>query len=382
MVTLRRNRREGGFTFATQEIGYQGIRRGDLVIHAMDAFAGAIGVSDSDGKSTPVYAACTPIVDLNSWYYCHLLRYLAHSGYIETLAKGIRERSTEFRFAEFASLSLPVPPTTEQDAIVRFLEEKERDIERYIATKRRMIEVLEERRRTVITKLMTQGIHSDEDTCVREFPWSIRHPIRWEAKRAKQLCLAIIDCKNRTPQVVEGGEYMVIRTSNVRDGRMLLDDVTTTDRANYVQWTMRGPPKRGDVFFTREAPAGEACLVPEDCGRMCMGQRMMYFRPDPEKLDPEFLLYSIYAPVVQGYIQATSQGSTVAHLRLGQVYSLPLLWCPLAEQRQIAQQIREQTKAAEEAIAALKKEVSAMKEYRTRLIADAVTGQIDVRSLG
>jgi type I restriction enzyme S subunit len=59
-VTLRRNRREEGFTFALQEIGYQGVRKGDLVIHGMDGFAGAIGISDSDGKATPVYSVCIP----------------------------------------------------------------------------------------------------------------------------------------------------------------------------------------------------------------------------------------------------------------------------------------------------------------------------------
>jgi len=60
VVTLRKNRRVRGFTEAIYELGYQGIRRGDLVIHAMDAFAGAVGVSDSDGKGTPVYAVCQP----------------------------------------------------------------------------------------------------------------------------------------------------------------------------------------------------------------------------------------------------------------------------------------------------------------------------------
>src|SRR5690606_1232812 len=59
-VTLRKNRRTEGFTNALKEAGYQGVRRGDLVIHAMDAFAGAIGVSDSDGKCTPVYSCCVP----------------------------------------------------------------------------------------------------------------------------------------------------------------------------------------------------------------------------------------------------------------------------------------------------------------------------------
>jgi len=67
-VTLRRNRREDGFTNSILEIGYQGIRKGDLVIHVMDAFAGAIGVSDSDGKSTPVYSACVPLRDASPAY--------------------------------------------------------------------------------------------------------------------------------------------------------------------------------------------------------------------------------------------------------------------------------------------------------------------------
>src|SRR5437660_12579346 len=65
IVTFRKNRRLRGFTEALKEIGYQGVRVGDLVIHAMDAFAGAIGVSDSDGKGSPVYQVCQPRGDVN-----------------------------------------------------------------------------------------------------------------------------------------------------------------------------------------------------------------------------------------------------------------------------------------------------------------------------
>ena len=65
-VTLRKNRRTKGFTESLKEFGYQGIRKGDLVIHVMDAFAGAIGVSDSDGKGTPVYSVCQARVDSNN----------------------------------------------------------------------------------------------------------------------------------------------------------------------------------------------------------------------------------------------------------------------------------------------------------------------------
>lgn len=148
-VTLRTNRRTEGFTNAIQEHGYQGIRKGDLVIHAMDAFAGAIGVSDSDGKSTPVYAACVPRGEypVNSYYYAYLLRYMAHSGYIESLSKGIRERSTDFRFTEFREQLLPIPPKNEQDRIVDLLDKKTAEINAAIEKKKRLIELLQEQKR-------------------------------------------------------------------------------------------------------------------------------------------------------------------------------------------------------------------------------------------
>ena len=116
VVTLRKNRRVRGFTESLKEIGYQGVRRGDLVIHAMDAFAGAIGVSDSDGKGTPVYSVCSPRQSANTYYYAFCVREMARSEWILALAKGIRERSTDFRFNDFASQRVPLPPLPEQAA--------------------------------------------------------------------------------------------------------------------------------------------------------------------------------------------------------------------------------------------------------------------------
>src|SRR5690606_31492948 len=133
-VTLRKNRRTDGFTNALHEHGYQGIRKGDLVIHAMDAFAGAVGVSDADGKSSPVYSACTPKAakSVSSYYFAYFMRDLASTGYLLSLAKGIRERSTDFRFKDFSVLELPVPPISEQLAIVDYLNKKTNQIDETI----------------------------------------------------------------------------------------------------------------------------------------------------------------------------------------------------------------------------------------------------------
>jgi type I restriction enzyme S subunit len=159
-VTLRSNRRSDGFTNALKEHGYQGIRKGDLVIHAMDAFAGAIGVSDSDGKSTPVYSACTPFADnhVNSFFYAYLLRNMAHTGFIESLAKGIRERSTDFRYNDFANLQFPLPPLPEQTAIAAFLDEKTTKIDTAISIQQQQIAKLKEYKSTLIDSAVTGKI--------------------------------------------------------------------------------------------------------------------------------------------------------------------------------------------------------------------------------
>lgn len=138
-VTLRKNRRTEGFTEALQESGYQGIRKGDLVIHQMDAFAGSVGVSDSDGKGTPVYICCLPKSDKYiNFYYAHALREMARTGFIKSLYRGIRERSSDFRYETFAVQRLPIPPVDEQEAIVEFLDSKTSKIDAYVAERERV----------------------------------------------------------------------------------------------------------------------------------------------------------------------------------------------------------------------------------------------------
>lgn len=143
-VTLRKRRRLEGFTESFKEIGYQGIRKGDLVIHQMDAFAGSIGVSDSDGKGTPVYICLQPKGSENNFYYAYLLREMARTGYIKSLYRGIRERSSDFRFETLAKLFLPIPPASEQRAIVDYLQDKTSKIDKLITEKTREMEYMKE----------------------------------------------------------------------------------------------------------------------------------------------------------------------------------------------------------------------------------------------
>ena len=112
-----------------------------------------------------------------------------------------------------------------------------------------------------------------------------------------------------------------------------------------------------------------------------MGQRMMYLRPNPALLDPRFLILNIYGPLTRTYIELATNGSTVGHLRLGQVFALPILWCPVEEQREIISHVDEATADLEHACSRAQREIDLIREYRTRLIADVVTGKLDVRGV-
>ena len=84
-----------------------------------------------------------------------------------------------------------------------------------------------------------------------------------EARHISELC-TVVDCEHKTAPYVDSSEYLVVRTSNVRNGQVLVDDMKFTTKEGYNEWTKRAIPEFGDVLFTREAPAGESCLVPND----------------------------------------------------------------------------------------------------------------------
>ncbi len=158
-VTLRKNRRLTGFTESEKYDGYQGIRKGDLVIHQMDAFAGSIGVSDSNGMGTSVYHCCTPLGDYNVYYYAFLIRQMAMSGFIQSLYKGIRERSSDFSFPVFGNQYLVVPPRKEQNEIVSFIDEKCQKIDSLILDLQSEIDSLSEYKQRLIADVVTGQIN-------------------------------------------------------------------------------------------------------------------------------------------------------------------------------------------------------------------------------
>lgn len=162
-------------------------------------------------------------------------------------------------------------------------------------------------------------------------------PTGWAWATLLQCSALVIDCKNKTAPYASSG-IRLIRTTNVRDGRMNPNDQKYVDQKTYEIWSARCTPKPGDVLITREAPMGEVCLIPPG-EQICLGQRMMLARLVPDTIDRNFMIYSLRDPRLLDRVQDKPIGATVQHLRVGGVETLLVPVPPLAEQDRIVAKV-------------------------------------------
>jgi len=127
----------------------------------------------------------------------------------------------------------------------------------------------------------------------------------------------------------------MLRTTNIRNGYVDVENVRYVTEETYKKWTRRLVPRCGDIVLTREAPLGEVGKIRTN-DSVFLGQRLYHFRPDPQKLNADFLLYSLLDSDLQAQIKGFGSGSTVEHMRLEDIPSLELNVPPLRTQRRIA----------------------------------------------
>jgi len=261
---------------------------------------------------------------VNSGYLAALLQSPAVQTALETYCFSGSTNQVELNKSALSDLKLSVLSRNEQDMVAKVITGIDR-----VMQKTEALIVKQQRIRTgLMQDLLTKGI--DEHGNIRSeathsFKDSLlgRIPVEWDVSPAENLCEAVIDCKNRTPPEAAEG-HPVIRTPNVRDGEFVSTGLAFTDSASYEIWTARGRPKAGDVVITREAPFGEACIIPEGLLAPCLGQRMMMYQPDPNMVRADYLVYAIYSQRVQQKLLELAGGSTVGHVRVGDIRALPI----------------------------------------------------------
>ncbi|QQZ28783.1 restriction endonuclease subunit S [Thiothrix subterranea] len=271
------------------------------------------------------------------------------------------------------------PTYQEQQTIAQFLDYKTQQIDQLIAKKRTLIDRLNEQRIALITHAVTKGLNPAVTLKDSGVEWLGKVPKHWQQRRLKFVVQNITDTEHKTAEYFEDGEYLVVRTTNVRNGKLILDKAKYTNQDTYEEWTRRAKPKAGDILFTREAPAGETCIVPDDI-KLCIGQRMVLFQFDKTSMNPIFLLNSLHAGLADEFIKKLSLGSTVAHFNMSDIQNIPVFVPNIKEQNDIAVYLDKETARIDRMVELNKQTIDKLKEYRTALITAAVTGKIDLRN--
>ncbi len=377
-VTLRSNVVGQKIKGVVKEGGWQRVHPGDFAISGMNAHLGGMGVSDSLGKCSPIYLVLEPNYRTNARFVALVVRHAAFSGALKALVNTIRFNSADFKRDDLKLINVLQPPLSEQAAIVRYLDYADRRIRRYIAAKRKLIALLNEQKQAIIHQAVTRGLDPNVRLKPSGVEWLGDVPEHWGVSRLKFESAQIVDCLHATPEYLADGAFPAIRTADVKPGKLLIAGARRVDATQYQLWTNRLQPEVGDILYTREGERyGIAAVVPAGV-RLCISQRMMVFRIRPHR-SSAYLMWQLNCPHVYAQAAADVIGATAPHVNVERIKNYSILVPPHSEQQAIAAFVKRESEGIDVAIQALEREMNFVREYRTTLIGDVVTGKLDVR---
>lgn len=384
-VVLRSERRTEGFTMSDKEIGYQGINKGDIVIHGMDGFAGSMGVSKSTGKGSPVLVVCNPKENDDSRYIVYYLRALAINNVFLALATGIRERSCDLRWNKISELPFIRPKAYEQKRIADFIDEKIKEIDGLITLHEQMIAKLTDYKQSVITEAVTKGLNPDVQLVPSGIEWIGDIPEKWRLAKMEYICSVITDfvasgsfesLRINVPYIDSPDYAMLVRTAD-------LSGSAKSDKRVYISKHSYDFLKNSNLFGGEivlpniGASVGDVYLVPESLyNKMSLGPNSIMLKT--KYFDKFFYYYFLGEPGRRSVInmcQATAQPK----FNKTQLRGLQVVLPSLEEQQKISEFLDTKCSEVDRLIETKRHKIESLKEYKKSVIYEAVTGKIDLR---
>ena len=378
-VILRSERRTEGFTMSDKEIGYQGINRGDIVIHGMDGFAGSMGVSKSTGKGSPVLIVCNPKSDDDARYIIYYLRSLALNDVFVALATGIRERSCDLRWNKISVLPFVRPTFGEQKRIADFIDLKSEEIDSLIGLQEQMIEKLKAYKQSVITEAVTKGLNPNAKLVPSGIDWIGEIP-----EGVKLVKLSMITSKIGSGSTPRGGSSIYVkegikflRSQNVYCEGFDLSDVAYITEE--IDEEMSGTRVRnGDVLLNITGGSiGRCSYVDETLGRANVNQHVSIIRPT--KIETKYLKYYLQSECGQLQIALLQTGGNREGLSAAALSQFTIIYPLKEEQHAIASYLDEKCYEIDKLIAVKQQKIEKLKDYKKSVIYEAVFGKLDLR---
>jgi len=368
--------------------GYKLCWPDDLVINSLWAWARGLGVSPYHGIVSSAYGVyrLRNSQQNNPSFIDQLVRSIPFQWELHVRSKGIWVSRLQLTDDAFLSAPLPMPPSEEQTAIVRFLDYMDRRIRRYTRAKQKLIKLLEEYRQALIHQAVTGKIDvrtgkpypAYKDSGV---PWLGHVPEHWEVRRLKRIA-RLNPGKSEVPLVLRDGQAVFLPMERVgSDGRFDASEVRPISDL----WNGFTYFRRGDVIVAKITPCFEngkgACLenLPTAIG---FGSTEFHvIRPSSAVTAPYVYQVTTLSEFrrlgADEMTGAAGQQRVPAEFIANFLMPLP----PLPEQTAIVEYLDAQTAKLDAAIAAARREIELLREYRERLIADVVTGKVDVREV-
>jgi len=356
-VTLRREKMSDdrdNLTNAASLEGYKKVAKDDLVTNIMLAWNGSLGISPYDGIASPAYSIYRGNERVYPQYFHYLVRTNFSKDDFKKVSTGVIESRLRMYTDDFFALYTIVPPLPEQRQIAAYLDHKCALIDTFIAKKNRLIELLQEQKQAIINQAVTHGINSDVELKPSGVDWLGDIPAHWEVKKLKYVA-GFKSGTNLTSEVIqEEGEYAVYGGNGIR--------------GYYPEFTHEGE-------FILIGRQGALCgNINYARGKFWPTEHAVVVYPKGQ-VDLIWFGELLRAMNLNQYSQSAAQpGLSVENIKN--------LFIPFPEhetQVEIGDYLSSEFKTIAETIQRIKAEITLIQEYKTTLIAEAVTGKIDVR---
>jgi type I restriction enzyme S subunit len=291
------------------------------------------------------------------------------------MGSGLRQN---LDFSDFKRMPVVVPPREEQDGIVRFLDYVNRRIERYIRAKKKLIALLNEQKQGIIHRAVTLGLDPNIRRKYSESRWFPEIPEGSEVVTLRRVIHSAIDGPHFSPKYLDQG-IPFLSARNVKSDRWSLEDAKFISESDYEEFSKRVRPAIDDVLYTKGGTTGIARAV-DLTFPFQIWVHIAVLKLKRDLIDPEYLALVLNSPRCYEQSQLFTRGATNQDLGLGRMKNIELpLLSSIAWQGRLVEAVRNEIQSHNAGIGRTEREIALIREYRTRLIADVVTGKLDVR---
>jgi len=382
-VILRGSREDNHNPEGTDLSTYKVVTPGDLVLNKMKTWQGSLGIAEHQGIVSPAYIVCGVSDKAIGRFLHYLLRSRPYIEHYNRLSFGVRVNQWDMRYEHFRQTPVFIPCIDEQDTIVRFLAHFDRRINCLIRTKQRLIALLEEQKQAIIHQAVTRGLDPDVRLEPSGIDWLGDVPEHWEVPRIKQ-CANLIS-KGTTPstegrEVLASGQVRFLKAENIAGGQIVDRPQYFVDNETH-EVLRRSQLQKDDVLCViAGATLGKIAVVHSEHLPANTNQAVAFIRPTTAVV-PEYLATWLQSPRARELVWLNAVQSAQPNLSMGDLGNFLIPLPPEREQRSILQGLGVCLRPINTSLGVAAGQIDLFREYRTRLIADVVTGKLDVRGV-